>query len=323
MLILNWRSEDKWNPLYTLYLQNTLKKKNNLSDLTDVNEALKNLMLVGDVETHWHDGRYLPFFNSLKNNLYNKVNTILKTIEDTLNTMKDISKDMKEELKKIKLEMYNIIFHMFIDFKNKLKEKINDFYSKLKEKYRLLNKDIQQTYGDMINRYEDENDKIYDHYKKNKDELDNYFKKMQDDIDDITIPKLVKLNPLKKDCPYMLRLDRNYRNIAVKFNLPYGDWEWHGGCNRYCSNQPACIELIIKNNNETLWTYTHRAFQNQNNKVCNWSEYKREGQTMTSPFPSAVFKNLQKNDLFLVTYKPSKEDNQNCPEKGSAMILFS
>lgn len=323
MLIFNWRSEDKWNSLYTLYLQNTLKKKNNLSDLTDINEALRNLMLVGDVETHWHDGRYLPFFNSLKDNLYNKVNTILKTIEDTLNTMKDIFKKTEEELKKIKLEMYSVITHIFTDFKNKVKVEINDFYSKLKEKYRLLNKDIQQTYNDMVNRYEDENNKIYDHYKKNKDELDNYFKKVQNDVDDIAIPRLVKLNPLKKDCPYALRLDRNYRSITVKFYLPYGDWKWHGGFSRHCSNWPACIELIIKNNNETLWTYKHRAFQDSNKNICNWSEHRRKGHTITDPFPSANFKNLQKNDLFLVTYKPSVEDAQDCPGRGSAMILFS
>lgn len=320
MLIFNWRSEDKWNPLYTLYLQNTLKKKNNLSDLTDINEALKNLMLVGDVETHWHDGRYLPFFNSLKNNLYNKVNAILKTAEDTLNTMKDIFKDIEEELKKIKLEMYNTIFHMFIDFKNRVKEEINNFYSKLKEKYRLLNKDIQQTYSDMINRYEDENDKIYDHYKKNKDELDNYFKKVQDSIDDIIIPKLVKLNPLSKDCPYLLRLDRNYRNITVKFNLITGTSEWHGGCDRYCSRDQAAIDLYIKSNNETLWKYD---YSHNGDPYCDRDFVVSHGLAFMNNKPSITLKDLKKNDLFLVTYNSAHGDERRTPNNSSAMILFS
>lgn len=72
MDILKYRGSDKsWIALYVNYLKNCLLKGNNLSDLTDRTEALRNLDLVGEISSHTHDNAYDK--KGVAETLYNKV----------------------------------------------------------------------------------------------------------------------------------------------------------------------------------------------------------------------------------------------------------
>lgn len=72
MSIIKWRKNNKWFSLYADAIKNRLKRTENLADLTDKTEALKNLGLTGDVETHHHDSRYLPLIEQVKTFCENK-----------------------------------------------------------------------------------------------------------------------------------------------------------------------------------------------------------------------------------------------------------
>lgn len=66
MAILKWqRGVNDWVPLYGAALRNRLRRDKNLSDLTNVTEAKKNLGLYGNVEDHNHDSRYLPMIERI------------------------------------------------------------------------------------------------------------------------------------------------------------------------------------------------------------------------------------------------------------------
>lgn len=72
MSILKWKKNNKWISIYADAIKNRLMRTANLSDLTDKTEALNNLGLTGDVETHHHDSRYLPMFEKLENKVKEK-----------------------------------------------------------------------------------------------------------------------------------------------------------------------------------------------------------------------------------------------------------
>lgn len=71
MATISWRKANKWVSIYADAIKNRLMRTKNLSDLTDVGEALKNLGLTGDVHTHNHDTQYLPQIKKIET----KINT--------------------------------------------------------------------------------------------------------------------------------------------------------------------------------------------------------------------------------------------------------
>ena len=65
MAIAKMKIDGKWINLYANEISARLKKTENLADLSDIALARENLELVGDVDTHHHDSRYLPIIESI------------------------------------------------------------------------------------------------------------------------------------------------------------------------------------------------------------------------------------------------------------------
>lgn len=89
MAVLKWqRGANDWVQLYGSILRNRLRRDKNLSDLTDIEEALKNLGLFGDVVTHNHDTLYKPLFEKIEGKLDQE-------IEDRHMSEKNIANDLR------------------------------------------------------------------------------------------------------------------------------------------------------------------------------------------------------------------------------------
>lgn len=109
MADLKYKDGAQWKSIYGKELSNKLDKKENLSDVENVEEARNNLGLTGDNNhTHYHDDRYLPLIqketadriaaddakkkdldSKLEENktiLNNTVNNIQNSVADTINT---------------------------------------------------------------------------------------------------------------------------------------------------------------------------------------------------------------------------------------------
>ena len=66
------RDEDEWEPLYVEAIRNRLRCDNHLSDLIDIAAARDTLGLTGDNnKTHYHDDRYLPKIDAIKDAINN------------------------------------------------------------------------------------------------------------------------------------------------------------------------------------------------------------------------------------------------------------
>ena len=100
MKVLKYKTEDGWVPLYIYVLNQCAKKDANLGDLTDINEALKNLGLAEEnVTSHAHDSRYLPLIQKAEN----KARNDLEELRDALNAEIDrLNQQVKENSYAIK-----------------------------------------------------------------------------------------------------------------------------------------------------------------------------------------------------------------------------
>lgn len=68
------RKTGEWISLYADAIRNRLRRDLNLSDLFDIAEARKNIGIIGDNNTtHYHDSRYLPKIQQLKDDIYDKL----------------------------------------------------------------------------------------------------------------------------------------------------------------------------------------------------------------------------------------------------------
>lgn len=82
MKVLKVLTDNGWLPLYTYVLSLFMKKENNLSDLTDKNEALKNLQLTdNNITSHAHDSIYLPKIQEAEDRVSTKVDDLKLAID--------------------------------------------------------------------------------------------------------------------------------------------------------------------------------------------------------------------------------------------------
>ena len=80
---LKYLTDKGWEALYTKIISKALFAENNLSDLTDKEEARENLELTGDNNTtHYHDDRYLPLIQNLEDKLTNMVEALETKVEE-------------------------------------------------------------------------------------------------------------------------------------------------------------------------------------------------------------------------------------------------
>ncbi len=83
MRVLKYYTKDGWIPLYTNMLSKALFAENNLSELTDPEEARKNLELTGNNNhTHYHDDRYIPMINTAKDEILNQFQDLKDEIDN-------------------------------------------------------------------------------------------------------------------------------------------------------------------------------------------------------------------------------------------------
>ena len=82
MNLIKIKTPDGWVVLYKALFESFLSKDDNLADLTDVSEALKNLGLVGDVTSHNHDSQYLSLIQEKYDELNNKIKDLENKLED-------------------------------------------------------------------------------------------------------------------------------------------------------------------------------------------------------------------------------------------------
>ena len=85
MATLKWKSSDGWIEFFKEVAGNVLYATKNLADLTDRQEALKNLGLTGDVTTHNHNSLYNAKFDKLNNELSNKIAALSTKIDNIQN----------------------------------------------------------------------------------------------------------------------------------------------------------------------------------------------------------------------------------------------
>ena len=72
-MLIKIKNGKDWLTFYAEYILNRLRRDRNLSDVNSVSEARKNLEIIGDNNTtHFHDSRYLPKIDAVKE-LINKV----------------------------------------------------------------------------------------------------------------------------------------------------------------------------------------------------------------------------------------------------------
>lgn len=105
-MILKWKDfSGKWITLYRTAILNRLRRDKNLSDLTDRADARKNLELVNEVTTHYHDARYQPKFDALNGLITKEIDNLKKTLSSqyTNNT------DLESKLNTLKQNLITII----------------------------------------------------------------------------------------------------------------------------------------------------------------------------------------------------------------------
>lgn len=108
MRLLRFLKDGQWLPLYLGQLKNRLRKDLNLSDLMSVEEARKNLELVGEVETHHHDTRYKQMIDQAKQEVYKKVDDI-KIQMDQLKVELDEIKTINNTIKNNKMDNRRLV----------------------------------------------------------------------------------------------------------------------------------------------------------------------------------------------------------------------
>lgn len=90
MRLFRFLKDGKWLPLYLGQIRNRLRKDLNLSDVLDVAKARENLELTGEVESHYHDKRYLPLIDKAKQEVLRKcddINIDLSQTKEQLTTL--------------------------------------------------------------------------------------------------------------------------------------------------------------------------------------------------------------------------------------------
>lgn len=117
MAILKYNNGDKWISLYIESIKNRLKKNNNLSDLENIDEARKNLEIIGDNNhTHYHDDRYLPKIeqetseriqsdNNLKELIISEIKKLCDIINNTIDSISQTISNYIDEI--IQKERYD------------------------------------------------------------------------------------------------------------------------------------------------------------------------------------------------------------------------
>lgn len=119
MTIVRMRLNGKWENLYANEINNRLKKTENLADIDNVAIARENLELVGDVDTHNHDSRYLAMIENVNsgqvnsnlliqqekkervdedNRLDKEIDDLEKSVEASLTAIKNSSTQQIEEI---------------------------------------------------------------------------------------------------------------------------------------------------------------------------------------------------------------------------------
>lgn len=119
MTVVRMKLNGEWVDLYAGEIKNRLKRTENLADLDDVAIARENLELVGDVDTHNHDSRYLAMIENISsgqansnlliqqekkervdedNRLDKEIDDLEKSVESSLTAIKNSSTQQIEEI---------------------------------------------------------------------------------------------------------------------------------------------------------------------------------------------------------------------------------
>lgn len=94
MRIFKYLTENGWVSLYQDAWILCLNKRKNLSDLEDKQEARKNLELIGeDNHTHYHDDRYLPKINALRDEMMNLLEQKMLEVDVKFNALRKDNTD--------------------------------------------------------------------------------------------------------------------------------------------------------------------------------------------------------------------------------------
>ena len=114
MKVLKVLTDNGWLPLYTYVLSLFMKKENNLSDLTDKNEALENLQLTGNnITSHAHDSIYLPKIQEAEDRVSTKVDDLkLATdiqIRNIQNSISASNTEIDEKLDKNLMRVQRVV----------------------------------------------------------------------------------------------------------------------------------------------------------------------------------------------------------------------
>lgn len=117
MLLKIKETSDKWYSFFSSAIKNRLRRDLNLSDLTDVVQARKNIELDGDNNaTHFHDSRYMPQIN--ENTKVSKQNR------------RDILQEIKERIAADN-ELRKLITDSSANQQNSIDKLINDLYEEI------------------------------------------------------------------------------------------------------------------------------------------------------------------------------------------------
>ena len=114
MKVLKVLTDNGWLPLYTYVLSLFMKKENNLSDLTDKNEALENLQLTGNnITSHAHDSIYFPKIQEAEDRVSTKVDDLkLATdiqIRNIQNSISASNTEIDEKLDKNLMRVQRVV----------------------------------------------------------------------------------------------------------------------------------------------------------------------------------------------------------------------
>lgn len=95
MKVFKIKTEEGWVSLYQAAMNLFMRKDKNLSDLLDKDEALKNLGLSGDINSHNHDNRYLPLIQAAEDRVMEAIdNTVEDLKQDILNQLEGSISDL-------------------------------------------------------------------------------------------------------------------------------------------------------------------------------------------------------------------------------------
>lgn len=174
MATINWKDKkDHWTTLFEDYIKNCIYKKNNLSDLDNIDQALVVLGEKNEVDTHHHDSRYLPILEAIKDNLEIKLQKIKRVFFnlrlEKVDLLDKINKTIIEDKKQItfyktkqKINVTNELNHIIEKIKYEfntvdLKAK-NDIQMLIqKEQYLFLNTQKRQKayYAELFGKIDD------------------------------------------------------------------------------------------------------------------------------------------------------------------------